>query len=221
MTEIITTLYPDGHFRSVITYKTTSDNKVKDGVAIIWHDDDDEYHDFKDVGNFKDDLKEGVWTTFHNGNDITATYTWKDGKLNGEFQIFQNPGEYSMTGSYKDNLYDGVIYDYEVGEIVGKSTYSDGKLNGISETYSDVGDDDDKRDMVTSRSNYRNDNLHGIQESYDTDGNKLPDKYYIDGREVNQDEFVEYIKTIGNKISLMLNLNELSLGNIIQSYSDL
>jgi len=107
--------------------------------------------------NFKDDKKDGKWTTWHSNGRINYKTNYKDGKADGKWTHWYDNGQKMKEGTVKDgekyviNAWnkDGellvkegngkwIIY-YESGKINNEGTYKDGKADGLGTGWYDNG----------------------------------------------------------------------------------
>ena len=68
-------------------------------------------------GCIKDGLKHGIWKYWNSDGQLGKTETWKNGKLNGTFQEFDN-GQLSRTGKYKNGVLHGNMISFTNGEKI-------------------------------------------------------------------------------------------------------
>lgn len=128
-------------------------------------------------------------------------------------QEFYSNGKLKNRSSYLGaNLYGPSERWYENGQQEFKYNWLDNKQHGLQEAWYHNGD-------PRIKINIFNGNPHGLQQEWASDG-KLTQKYYLNGKEVTEDEFKKYLFELGESISQQLNLDEKSLGMIIAGYSE-
>ena len=107
--------------------------------------------------NFKDDKKDGKWTTWHSNGRINYKTNYKDGKADGKWTHWYDNGQKMKEGTVKDGekyvinawnkngellVKEGngkwIIY-YESGKINNEGTYKDGKADGLGTGWYDNG----------------------------------------------------------------------------------
>jgi len=93
-------------------------------------------------GNYKDDKKDGKWTSYHKNGEIEIELNYKDGKLDGKrtsYYPYPN-GQIFEEENYKDGEKDGKRTSYyKNGQIEWEENYIDGKLNGKQTYYNEYG----------------------------------------------------------------------------------
>jgi|GEM_PF-1034267 len=105
-------------------------------------------------GNFSKGLKDGEWLYWRSNGVLIRSEYWKKGKKSGAEKIYDASGNVAETIIHKRNKFTRTTPDSLVrsnnggtrqtvytrdpqGEILSKSTYKDGQLNGTSTTYKD------------------------------------------------------------------------------------
>jgi len=137
--------------------------------------------------------EEGLWS-FYIFDELSETYTYKDGVRNGPYISYDDSGAEQTTGNYVDGLYDGVWRNYQSGKLTIMNTYTNGVRNGPSS--SSFGDGmwvgnyvDDLRDGVWSfyylgtlseTVTYKNNVKNGPYSSYYDDEGWVGN--YVDGK---------------------------------------
>ena len=161
-------------------------------------------------GNFKNDIKDGLWTfwyengqkrqegTYKDNIPISEKHWTEDGLDNGEFILYDKNGDVWLKGNLNNNKFDGEFIEY--GYFGGRDIYHKrslknyryGKLEGEYIYYFDTGD-------VNVIGNYKDGKLDGECTYYDLDG-----KIYWKGN-YKDDVLVEDTSFISSKGPFRLN----------------
>lgn len=98
-----------------ISLSYVDEQKRVQGMYISWYGGDKSKR--HEMGCYKDDKKEGVWTTWWENGNKSKQETWKDDKLNGPFSSWQKDGSENEQGQYTDNKRSGVwtVFNYLKG----------------------------------------------------------------------------------------------------------
>ena len=84
-------------------------------------------------GQYKNGLKTGKWTEWHENGQKQAEATYKDGAKVGKWAMWYENGQKWKKGTYKNGEPDGLLTEwYENGQKKVETTYKDGKF--IKET---------------------------------------------------------------------------------------
>ena len=135
-------------------------------------------------------------TVFPDGKFIYEEW-YENGKPKSRKEKLATPEGYVDHGKDEEWRQDGTYY-------ITERLY--GKWHGINAKY-------DKNGNLINLTNFQDNMYHGIS----TNGTDF--EYYLHDKKVTEKEFKEYISAIGKKIAVELNLDEVSLGNIIAEYS--
>ena len=65
-------------------------------------------------GHYASELKDGEWTQLDTNGLIESIYTWKDGKLNGKFFLFDSTGQKKNEGIYQADTLVGELSKHPV-----------------------------------------------------------------------------------------------------------
>ena len=143
---------------------------------------------------------------------IKSREHWKsDGSI--LYESWDSFGQPRTRSNHLNNKYHGLVETWhESGNPAFRCHYLNGKQNGLCEGYYGDG-------KLEYSHNYSDDKKHGLQQSYNRDGQVTIQSYYLNGNEVTDAKFKQYLKQLGEQLSLQLNLNEKSLGKIIAEYS--
>lgn len=92
-------------------------------------------------GDLVNKKPEGIWKYYHNKSDKVMTLeNYKNGKLEGEKNVYYTNGQLAEKAFYKNNVLDGKYVKYaENGKLIEESTYSKGELNGSASFYDGEG----------------------------------------------------------------------------------
>lgn len=67
----------------------------------------------KEMGSFKNGLKDDFWKSWNVNGTLVQFYTWKKGLKNGEFNLFDDNGKLKQSGYYRNNLLEGTVRTYD------------------------------------------------------------------------------------------------------------
>lgn len=102
---------------------------VKDGPYVKW------YQDAKQrqiQGLYRDGLREGSWTAWHENGNRMEQAEYRGGRKNGPFIVWSEGGAKRFEGTYREDLMHGLITEwYENGQKNKEIEYREGKKNGI------------------------------------------------------------------------------------------
>ena len=105
------------------TLKGQYKNGLKTGKWTEWHDNGQK----RDEGIYKDGEKDGKWTQWHWNGQKESERTYKDGKPDGLITWWFDNGQKREERTYKDGKRDGLHTEwYENGQKVYEITYKDG-----------------------------------------------------------------------------------------------
>ena len=153
--------------------KSFEDERVKDGPF----EEINPEGNLKIVGNFSDGKRVGDWKEYFDNGILREKGSYKLGKRDGVFQIFDIGGDkveelvfelgvLKVSHHLKNNLLHGIqkYYDYEDGILLRTLTYEDGKIiEGLWKSYHYNG-------QISEKGNYLNGEKEGIWESYHYNG---------------------------------------------------
>ena len=81
------------------------------------------------VGNLRNGIKSGKWTTWYYNGRKGSEVTYKDGEKDGLWTDWYENGQKKEEGTFKDGKLEGLVTGwYENGQRMGEYTYKDGKL---------------------------------------------------------------------------------------------
>ena len=105
-------------------------NGIKSGKWTTWY-----YNGRKGSEvTYKDGEKDGLWTDWYENGQKWGEGTYKDGKEDGLFTEWYENGQKKEEGTFKDGKLEVLVTGwYENGQRMGEYTYKDGKL--ISKKY--------------------------------------------------------------------------------------
>lgn len=149
----------------------------------------------KEIAYFKGETEpfNGIFTLKYI-NHLLFSEEYKDGKLNGETNWYNNDGVLGMKYQYKDGKQDGEQYTYyENGNIRSVFTYREGKLDGKIEWYDKEGILIDRKDIINGTGefilywengkiqeigSYKNEKKFGSWKKYNKQGEILKEIFY-------------------------------------------
>ena len=107
-------------------------NGIKSGKWTTWY-----YNGRKGSEvTYKDGEKDGLWTDWYENGQKWGEGTYKDGKEDGLFTEWYENGQKKEEGTFKDGKLEGLVTGwYENGQRMGEYTYKDGKLISKKEWY--------------------------------------------------------------------------------------
>ena len=139
--------------------------------------------------------KEGLHEKYHKNGKIDYRVNYKNGKLDGSWQIYHENGQLHETGNYKDGQQDGYWEYFEEDgsllkteiwnnmKLVEIVNYKNGNLHGSTEQYYDNG-------QLHYKKTYKGGKQNGYQEWYFESGQLGFKKLYKDGkRDGNQESY--------------------------------
>lgn len=99
--------------------------------------------------NFKDGKLDGLFELFYENGQLKEEKNYKEGKYNGLQEKYDENGKLEYKAYYKNDKIDGIEMQY-VGEgiLLKKSNYKDGKKDGLTEFY--------ENGEISQRINYKN-----------------------------------------------------------------
>ncbi len=169
----------EGNIKSIVEYK----DGCPDGVAI-------DYYDYKrgsisDIDNFKSCKAHGERVHYDIGGAKKCAFYIEGREVSEEvwFEYKKTHGdEYGGTNECDQK----VVKSLKNGELQ-KSEYVKGRLHGVSKLFYD-----ERGKYIKRVENYQNGQLLGEQVFYDERGMIYKCKFYIEGREVNEEEWAIY-----------------------------
>lgn len=113
---------------------------VKQGIFTEWY----ESGGLKSTGLYKDDYKEGLWTTYYDVSDHNmekgqqeSEYSFLKGVKNGHFVCWYSNGKKQSEGTYKDGRLVGLCIEWdENGQKSKEFTYNDNE--NITKSLADI-----------------------------------------------------------------------------------
>ncbi len=138
----------------------------------------------KRIGNFNNDLENGLFKEYSEDGIIQAEYEMKNGELNGQIKTYYDNGKIKKKGTFLKGKANGTFTEYnEDGTISSTYTLVNDNLNGILKTYEDgkisetytfkdgvkegeytgyLYDEDDGELFLKIKANYQNDEYNGL-----------------------------------------------------------
>lgn len=100
-------------------------NGIKEGVWKVYYPEGGVMEEI----TYKNDLKDGPWNQYFTDGAVKQTSTYAKGLLEGPFIVYHINGKVEVSGSYIHDNKDGTwIYLTEIGELVKKEEYRNGRL---------------------------------------------------------------------------------------------
>jgi len=121
----------DGYIKNPISYPESKKftNKIN-GLCRYYYDNGK----IKESGFLKDGLRDNLWIFYNRRGVKLSSYTYKDDKKNGTFNIFNVKGNISTRGEFVNDVQEGKQEDfYEFGELKSITNYVKGIPHGIYE----------------------------------------------------------------------------------------
>ena len=128
-----------------------------------------------------ENLKDGERIKYYDDGQIESKSNYKNGKLHGQYTVWDEDGELFNEDNYIDGERHGKQTSYLDGEVTQVDNYKDGERHGKQTSYLDG--------EIFSEENYKDGERHGKQTSY-LDGEIFSEENYIDGK------FIEEIKKL-------------------------
>ena len=109
-----------------------SDEPISGKVFGYWFLGEDNNKKKVYVGNLRNGIKSGKWTTWYYNGRKGSEVTYKDGEKDGLWTDWYENGQKWGEGTYKDGKEDGLFTEwYENGQKKEEGTFKDGKLEGL------------------------------------------------------------------------------------------
>jgi len=109
-----------------------SDEPISGKVFGYWFLGEDNNKKKVYVGNLRNGIKSGKWTTWYYNGRKGSEVTYKDGEKDGLWTDWYENGQKWGEGTYKDGKSDGLFTEwYENGQKKEEGTFKDGKLEGL------------------------------------------------------------------------------------------
>ncbi|MBL7933401.1 MAG: toxin-antitoxin system YwqK family antitoxin [Bacteroidia bacterium] len=183
-------------FMSGLYGQTTDANGKKQGY---WKKRDDKNHLLYE-GEFKDDKPVGKFKYYYPNDSVRAIMTFKDEGRSAYARLFHMNGKRMAEGKYINKEIKDSVWTYydELGTLLSKDTYKNGKKNGLSYVYFPEGDVSEQRNYkddledgsfvdyfdakaVKSRRTYIKGKLEGRVSYYYPNGVEVAAGYYKNG----------------------------------------
>lgn len=113
-------------------------------------------------GDLVNKKPEGTWKYYHYMSDkIMSIENYKNGKLEGEKNVYYTNGQLAEKSYYKNNLLEGKYIKYaENGKPIEESNYKNGELNGTAIFYDGEGN-------MLIKGQYKKNKKSGTWETYE------------------------------------------------------
>jgi len=157
-------------------------------------------------GAYHNGKKEGSWFWYYPNGELLQEMNWNKGKLEGDFVEYNELGDITVKGKFVDGTEEGEWF-YWQGKAIEKGVYYDGMRIGlwttkwredgkpISEIEYDQNQYNGKYTLfhssgkVKETGKYANGERVGVWFVYDEDGELVLSTVYIDGKEVQWNEY--------------------------------
>jgi len=126
-------------------------------------------------GSFKDDKPVGDWKRFHENGKIKAQLFNLPNSDKAVAELFDINGIRYAKGNYIGTAKDSTWNYYNNLRLVGKENFSNGVLNGISQTYFENG-------VAATEAHWSNGILEGVSRSFYPTGQKKTEIMYHQGK---------------------------------------
>jgi len=108
--------------------------EIKNGIFETFH----ENGQLASRENYKDGELDGPWEWFYENGQLMTRATFINGKKEGLLESFHSNGQLQMTENYKDNELDGLVEEFEEnGELSIRENYKDGVLQDENDEQTD------------------------------------------------------------------------------------
>ncbi len=157
------------HFKIILQEKTNKLKSVREGKYIQYNS----IGKLKQIGKYKNDLKEGTWKEYWDDGILKSTSHYSKGQYSGKVISYTLSGKVRSKNEYLDRETYIKRNHLENEKNIGNKLY----LDGEQLVYSDNG-------ILNQRSNYKNGKLDGIQEKWYSNGIKESERYYSENLEL-------------------------------------
>lgn len=124
---------------------------------------------------FKNDLKQGLSTSYFGNGKESIVQNYVDGKLQGESKLYYPSGKIEWINNFENGNRNGKQTHYdEDGNIEAENNYLYGKLSGKAITYY-------PNKQIKYSNNYKGGELDGNRQIYDENGELAIERYYHNG----------------------------------------
>lgn len=125
---------------------------------------------------FKNGKKDGLFTSYHENEQLHISVNYINGKLEGEYQEFYETGVLVKKGFYLNHKKEGLWeFYYPNGVLLEKGSYIKNFRHGIWEKFS-------IRGKLTHKRTFNRGKEHGKWENFDDMGNIISSIVYINGK---------------------------------------
>lgn len=177
--------YPSNKIKAIIKH----DEVTKRSEAIFYH----ENGELMSYGTYKNYQKDSTWYHYTEAGAIVSTENYKNDLLEGVRTTYYPPNEQtgkvekiSSAMMYSNGLLNGEYKEYfDFGSVRVKGTYLDGKKHGVWEEYQPTG-------KLLAFTRYKNGLKHGWCSAYDATGKEVNKVYYYYGK-LKQGKDLEHI----------------------------
>lgn len=121
-----TTEYEHCKCTEIINY-SENDKNLKDGKYKLKSEDG-----VIETGNYKEGLKEGIWSITNRDGVVVSEIEYSNGKLNGKYNLFNFDGDPKLNALFENNNPVGKwTYYSKKGKIIKQGKFNDGKASGV------------------------------------------------------------------------------------------
>lgn len=130
-------------------------------------------------GQVLNGVRNGTWTTFHEGtNKIKYITTYVNGQKNGIEILMNDRGQIEARTEYKNNELHGLSAKYQLGRPTEETTYGDGIFDGPYVIY-------DKGAKVQRKGSFKKGKQHGTLQYFNEQGEVTLQYEYKNGEKVS------------------------------------
>lgn len=167
----MTRYYPNGQIQAEMVHRG------RETEVVLYS----KYGTYCSSGRYRDRKKEGEWS-YQKEQQLIATETYKDNKLNGVSRKYFSSGGIAEEKHWKNGVPDGdwKLF-YRNGKIRLEACFAEGKLEGELKAYSIGG-------QMMAEGKYRNNLKEGIWHYYDEGGDLRKERVYKAGIADDQEQ---------------------------------
>ena len=153
---------------------------------------------------FKDGKIDGLFETYNENGQLKEKAVYKDNKRNGLVETYNENGQLKEKAVFKDYKKDGLSETYyENGQLKAKIVFKDGKKDGLFEIYHENG-------QLKAKIVFKDDKIDGLSESYYENG-QLNGK--INYKDDKKDGFAEVYNENGQLVEKYIYENDKIIHN--------
>ncbi len=114
-------------------------------------------------GFLLDNVRTGLWTSYHPDGRPSLMQHFINGKLNGPAVSMDTRGQITAQAYYTDGVYDGMMSTYRFGRVQEQIPYRMGQVHGVLKRFYPNG-------KLLEEAEYADNQQHGYYRRYDEDG---------------------------------------------------